>query len=128
MGGVTHLSEQEVHQILTELSIEWHGSAYHILERNCTHFARTFAKRLGVAASLPDWVDRLGRTALSFVETYEDVGSFVNQLAPPSVASFNDEAPKLRRVAGKVRPAHSGPRLSSAPCQQPCFDRNFIQI
>lgn len=62
--GNTPLSKKEVNRNIQALAQEWAGNAYHPLRRNCCHFAREMAIRLGVGP-LPDWVDCLGRSCES---------------------------------------------------------------
>lgn len=53
--GRTELSEQEVLRLLRELSDQWLGHDYQLLERNCCDFSNEMCKRLGVG-QIPGWV------------------------------------------------------------------------
>eukprot|EP00747_Dinoflagellata_sp_TGD_P208986 gnl/TRDRNA2_/TRDRNA2_82414_c0_seq1.p1 gnl/TRDRNA2_/TRDRNA2_82414_c0~~gnl/TRDRNA2_/TRDRNA2_82414_c0_seq1.p1 ORF type:complete len:270 (+),score=31.36 gnl/TRDRNA2_/TRDRNA2_82414_c0_seq1:71-811(+) len=57
--GRTSKSSKEVLNILFALAKRWRGIEYDIFRSNCCHFARDFAKQLGVADAYPSWVDRL---------------------------------------------------------------------
>jgi len=46
--------------VLTDLCEEYRGEEYHMLRRNCCHFADDFAKRLAVGG-IPTWVHRLAQ-------------------------------------------------------------------
>lgn len=56
----TKLSEGEIEKLLRALVLEYRGKDYHIIERNCCHFAEDLSKRLGVDA-IPAWVHRMGQ-------------------------------------------------------------------
>ena len=44
MLGVTDYTEEEVEQIVRLLGKKYRGTRYHLLRRNCNHFASDFAK------------------------------------------------------------------------------------
>lgn len=70
----TQLSEVEVAAVLRSLSTDFMGSTYHLLNRNCCHFAQEFCKRLGVG-EVPQWLFRLalvGSGAISGISVLED--------------------------------------------------------
>lgn len=58
--GNTLLSADLVTDVLTDLCEEYRGDDYHMLRRNCCHFADDFAQRLAVNR-VPAWVHRLAR-------------------------------------------------------------------
>lgn len=58
----TNASAEKVAEIIATLSKEYPGPDYHLLRRNCCHFAEDFCRRLG-AGSLPPWIHRLARLA-----------------------------------------------------------------
>mmetsp|Transcript_30710 Transcript_30710/g.60314 ORF Transcript_30710/g.60314 Transcript_30710/m.60314 type:complete len:330 (-) Transcript_30710:88-1077(-) len=64
--GTTDFSEKQCLELVERLAEDWHGSCYHGINRNCTHFARVLAAELGVA-EFPDWVDSFGRAAEGWV-------------------------------------------------------------
>ena len=64
--GSTCLNEDDVGELLDELCCEWLGSTYHLLNRNCCHFAEAMCVGLGVKGTLPPWINRaanVGATA-----------------------------------------------------------------
>lgn len=60
--GRTKLSEAEVAKVLRKMEVEWRGTDYHLLKRNCLDFSSAFCTALG-CGRIPSWVDRYGRTA-----------------------------------------------------------------
>jgi len=61
--GYTKYSADEVVCILEdEMSRRWLGDGYDLLARNCCSFARSLCRRI-TGECIPDWVDRLARTA-----------------------------------------------------------------
>lgn len=69
--GHTSLSPLKVKEILMKLSLEWQGSSYDLLSRNCNHFCNDFCTRLEVQ-KIPGWVNRFanaGETAVDVAET-----------------------------------------------------------
>jgi hypothetical protein len=76
--GYTHCEPGEVQAFIEDqMSMEWRGSSYDLLSRNCCTFSRALCKRL-TGNTIPDWVDRLPRllTALTQpVRSVADVSS-----------------------------------------------------
>lgn len=69
--GHTTLSPSKVKEILLRLSLDWQGSAYELLSRNCNHFCNDFCTGLEVQ-KIPGWVNRFanaGETAVEAAET-----------------------------------------------------------
>lgn len=56
----TKLTAEEIGELLSQLIEEWPGDDYHLLRRNCCHFADDMCRRLGVGG-IPGWVHRLAR-------------------------------------------------------------------
>eukprot|EP00930_Biecheleria_cincta_P095649 TRINITY_DN87596_c0_g1_i1.p1 TRINITY_DN87596_c0_g1~~TRINITY_DN87596_c0_g1_i1.p1 ORF type:complete len:713 (-),score=133.20 TRINITY_DN87596_c0_g1_i1:1030-3168(-) len=52
------LSSKEIATLIQEMSNEWEGRTYHVLNRNCCHFADELCQRLG-AGPAPEWTHRL---------------------------------------------------------------------
>lgn len=75
--GTTPLSKERVKAIIGEMMNTWRGSDYKFVERNCTHFARALAAKLGVGP-LPEWMDQLGRTAESVLAPISKVLSLLS--------------------------------------------------
>ena len=51
MPGVTSFSEAQVAAAIEQMSLEWQGTDYNLLNRNCCSFSDAFAQKLGVPAS-----------------------------------------------------------------------------
>lgn len=95
--GQTTLSPAQVDTILHRLENEWRSSDYHILHRNCNHFAQRFCDLLSTITPLrvPSWCNRAARVS--------------DKIVPRLVASTIQ-----RKVAGKVQPPKAaGPHASS---------------
>jgi len=58
--GRTQLSPDLIMDVLTDMCEEYPGPGYHMLRRNCCHFADDFCKRLAVGG-IPGWLHRLAR-------------------------------------------------------------------
>jgi deubiquitinase DESI2 len=48
----------DIQQIISSLNVKYGGNCYHILNRNCNHFANDFMLRL-INKPIPDYVNRL---------------------------------------------------------------------
>lgn len=68
--GCTTLTQGQVMEILKEMTREWKGRTYDVLNRNCHHFSDELCRRLGVAG-LPQWVNRLAGKTASVSEAFE---------------------------------------------------------
>lgn len=73
--GSFHGSSQQLAQIIEELRQDFTGSNYHVLTRNCNHFADEFLQRL-VNKSIPGYINRLA-----------NLGSVFSCLLPESVTN-----------------------------------------
>jgi len=56
----TQVPAEGIADIISELVEQYPGHDYHLLRRNCCHFADDFCRRLGVGG-IPGWVHRLAR-------------------------------------------------------------------
>lgn len=56
--GSTSCSPQQVEEIINEMRVEWTGSSYNMLKRNCHNFSEAFCGRLAVARP-PAWINDL---------------------------------------------------------------------
>lgn len=61
--GQTDLTRAEVEQLIFRMGDEYRGSRYHLLQRNCNHFASDLCKQL-VGREAPSWVNRLASIAV----------------------------------------------------------------
>lgn len=53
--GETVLSPVEIGQLINKMGYYYKGSSYHLLQRNCNHFASDLTKEL-VGKRAPSWV------------------------------------------------------------------------
>eukprot|EP00798_Chlamydomonas_sp_ICE-L_P027130 gene27130-2359_t len=61
--GETDLSQAEVQQLVARLGQEFKGNKYHLLQKNCNHFATDLCLQL-VGKPAPAWVNRLAGIAV----------------------------------------------------------------
>jgi len=61
--GHTSMSPSEIMEVLQNISEEYPGVSYNLLQRNCNHFTYDVAERL-CARSPPGWINRLAGLAL----------------------------------------------------------------
>eukprot|EP00002_Diphylleia_rotans_P008183 TRINITY_DN1791_c0_g4_i1.p1 TRINITY_DN1791_c0_g4~~TRINITY_DN1791_c0_g4_i1.p1 ORF type:complete len:228 (+),score=15.50 TRINITY_DN1791_c0_g4_i1:305-988(+) len=71
--GETSMSSREVERLLDEMGREFTGSSYHLVNRNCNHFADEFCRRT-MGRGIPGWVNRLAF-----------MGSYVSCVLPPEL-------------------------------------------
>lgn len=53
--GETKLNRKDAINVIRELGVEWPGYGYHVLKRNCCHFASVLVEALG-CDPLPKWM------------------------------------------------------------------------
>lgn len=83
----TQLSKEEVAELVAELRQEYLGQHYHLLRKNCCHFADDFCQRLGVGR-IPAWVYRLARIGARIDSVLKPMqGRGLNSVASASVPS-----------------------------------------
>lgn len=56
--GETALSKQSVEKLIKSMGDEYTGDRYHLISKNCNHFAAHLAKEL-TGVDIPSWVNRL---------------------------------------------------------------------
>ncbi|KAK4728457.1 hypothetical protein R3W88_021445 [Solanum pinnatisectum] len=71
--GSTDMSCSEVRSYMEHISGKYHGDSYHLIAKNCNHFADEVCSHL-TGKPIPGWVNRLAR-----------VGSFCNCILPESI-------------------------------------------
>ncbi|KAJ8526735.1 hypothetical protein K7X08_029212 [Anisodus acutangulus] len=71
--GSTDMSRSEVRSFMEHISEKYHGDSYHLIAKNCNHFADEVCFRL-TGKPIPGWINRLAR-----------VGSFCNCILPESI-------------------------------------------
>ena len=62
--GESDLTEDEVSALIQRMGAEYRGRAYHLLEKNCNHFADDLAMML-VGQRIPGWINRLAHLAVT---------------------------------------------------------------
>ena len=92
--GETGLSPEQVDTVLHRLENEWRSDDYHLLHRNCNHFAEYFCRLLSTnpraPISVPTWCNRLARWS--------------DKIVPQSLATY-----VLRRLDGSEAPPKAKP-------------------
>jgi len=78
--GITELSVVLFRCLMEVLALEWQGTEYDLLNRNCCHFCEEFCKRLGVVAPFPPWVSRLANAGNSLAEEGRIVAAAVTRI------------------------------------------------
>ncbi|KAL1922345.1 uncharacterized protein VTP21DRAFT_9884 [Calcarisporiella thermophila] len=63
--GYCQLTDAEINRVLHRLAREYTGASYHLLARNCNHFASDLCQQL-INKIPPDWVNRAARIASCF--------------------------------------------------------------
>uniref|UniRef100_A0A7S0R2E0 PPPDE domain-containing protein n=1 Tax=Chlamydomonas leiostraca TaxID=1034604 RepID=A0A7S0R2E0_9CHLO len=61
--GTTDLSQEEVQQLVFKMGYEYKGMKYHLLQKNCNHFASDLVYQL-VGRPAPSWINRLAGIAI----------------------------------------------------------------
>lgn len=79
--GVTALSHMEVARLISKLSEDWVAASYHLVTRNCIHFAEALASALQVAP-VPDRI-------LNGCEALSSLLCWVGLVTPPIRQSNN---------------------------------------
>mmetsp|Transcript_25052 Transcript_25052/g.60761 ORF Transcript_25052/g.60761 Transcript_25052/m.60761 type:complete len:249 (+) Transcript_25052:44-790(+) len=93
--GHTSLTPREAQQQMLELSSEWSAPGYHILRRNCVHFAVALCDRLGVGP-VPARVQKLSETGAAIADSIAAAANSLQQ----NLSTFGVGAAS---VAGGVR-------------------------
>jgi hypothetical protein len=71
----TSFSEEEADRVVKLLALKYSGRSYHLLRRNCCHFADEFCQALKVG-NIPGWIHRLSGIG-------SGAGSFFQAIAEP---------------------------------------------
>ena len=88
-------TSRDMDKILDELRVEFRGSDYNIILRNCNHFAEAFVKKL-LNKEIPGYINRLAF-----------IGSFFSCLIPPQLtndAPVNDGNNSTRSITDSSKP------------------------
>lgn len=115
--GDTDLTQAEVLQLVQTMGAEYKGNRYHLLQRNCNHFATDLCTHL-VGKPAPSWINRLAGVAVSLHCLLPE--SWVPPLQPPSVdphASGGDRDDRQALI--------TGPRSDRYMDRTPPFQQSF---
>lgn len=74
--GRTDLTKLQVRKRISEISKDFSGNTYHLLNKNCNHFTQAVCKDLVGKENLPGWINRLA-TVTSYVP-------FIGRVLPTS--------------------------------------------
>jgi len=80
--GYTRYSREEVLDIVDHMKVEWRGSTYHFLTRNCHHFSEELCGRLlkTTELCLPSWLNELALTGAATLAVGHDGGEVIYDL------------------------------------------------
>lgn len=125
--GETTLSQIEVEDMLIQLALDWKGTQYDVLRRNCTHFSCEFCKRLGLGP-VPAWVGNIalaGRTVdigIQRVASFRSMGTQSMATHSMGTQSAGSAAAPPRRSARRARGLQGAARARApaggAPARQ----------
>lgn len=84
--GSTDMSRSEVRSYMEHISGKYHGDSYHLIAKNCNHFADEVCSHL-TGKPIPGWVNRLARVGENEWWVVLIVGqlSIVNLCSSPSI-------------------------------------------
>lgn len=80
--GETKLNRKDAINVIRELGVDWPGYGYHVLKRNCCHFASVLVEALG-CEPLPKWMVGLSDDLCPLANFFSD---FVGVLPGASCA------------------------------------------
>jgi hypothetical protein len=100
----TTFSEEQAENVVKSLAVKYTGRSYHLLRRNCCHFADDFCQALQVG-SIPGWIHRLSGVG-------SGAATVLQALAEPLGAM---RVSRSVAYAGSVLPAAGAAALPSTP-------------
>lgn len=101
--GYTKLTPQDVLWLMSRYSDAWQAAEYHMVRRNCVHFAERFLRDLGVQP-LPTWVQTLSEAGRVLHESAVSTWRAVTGAEVPTGPSETDRGDSLgRRVRVRAR-------------------------
>eukprot|EP00449_Zooxanthella_nutricula_P064171 CAMPEP_0198557484 /NCGR_PEP_ID=MMETSP1462-20131121/88713_1 /TAXON_ID=1333877 /ORGANISM="Brandtodinium nutriculum, Strain RCC3387" /LENGTH=178 /DNA_ID=CAMNT_0044288269 /DNA_START=52 /DNA_END=585 /DNA_ORIENTATION=- len=68
--GCTRFSEQQVLQTVQDMRVEWPGTCYDLLTRNCCHYSDQLCRRLGLGP-IPLWTMNLAGAGAAVKGAYD---------------------------------------------------------
>jgi len=111
----TKLSSFEIERVIQKLSLMNRGRDYHMIERNCCHFAEEFCQLLGVE-SLPAWVQRMGQVCEGLMKASRSLKTLQaglgsscgqpqpEQQGPSECRSHQRTQSRSQNIAGSMHP------------------------
>lgn len=103
--GNTECTEDQVYDILQEMSAKWRGKDYNLLRHNCTHFSDTFCQALGLQG-LPRWVMSLAASGTR-LEDINHIGYEARSGSPQGHTGYGD-LPRGLLEMGRARREEEG--------------------
>ncbi|CAE7351504.1 unnamed protein product [Symbiodinium sp. CCMP2592] len=107
--GFTALSSDEVRSVLGRLALDWPGTGYDLLRRNCCSFCNVLCIELGVGP-MPAWVSNLAAAGASLSDAAEnlrrraaEVGSDLHLQAPAAEEIAAELGSWVHRAAEQVK-------------------------
>lgn len=100
--GETTLTAEEVQSLVQTLGQTYKGNRYHLLQRNCNHFASDLSYQL-CGQHAPGWVNRLANIAVMLHCLLP--AAWVPPLTPPTAvpAAFDENYSETDRLLGQPR-------------------------
>jgi hypothetical protein len=88
--GKTRVGPNRTLRILDNFRRRWHGSTYHLLACNCTHFSVEFAKQLGMKdKDIPAWINSLAKTGAATFGS--EAGPLKQPLEEENLDAYEDD-------------------------------------
>ncbi|CUG16679.1 Hypothetical protein, putative [Bodo saltans] len=106
--GYTDLSPEQVDTMLHRLETEWKSSDYHVLHKNCNHFAARFCELLSTLETLevPAWCNRAARWSDKIVPMSLASWALRNMddYTPPPLATTRGVHPNIGELPHSIIP------------------------
>lgn len=100
--GTTSLNVREVKSFIENASKEYNGDSYHLIVKNCNHFANDMTMRL-VGKELPGYINRLARIGWFFNCILPEALRIDAVKATPEYHTFHGETDELNTERDDVR-------------------------
>jgi len=104
--GTTKLSQEEVVHIIAELSEEWLGCEYDLLQRNCVSFAMALVEKLG-AGPIPALVSNLAGAGATLQDGFMQLSASAHSCANVAAAKAGQEDIAKTKVLNMIEAALS---------------------
>jgi len=94
--GQTFLTREKIASVIDALKVEYKGGDYHLVRRNCCHFASDLCSKLG-AGEIPGWIQRIawiGESVLGMSQGLEQhfrTTHLSRSVAPPAANQAVEE-------------------------------------